>query len=398
MKQSIPLLSVVAGLGLAANLLASHFSGKLYTLTLSDSGNLTIQSEHNSGNWAKWTHFDAETQTLYVTDSAVPSPLGVTTFKVGADGSLTRELPHETSLTDGGEVHLALYGGEDGRKFIAFPHYYTSKVVTYQLPLTSDSTPHQTFNYSELAPGPSERQTAAHPHGVHLDPTGRFMFAPDLGADLIHIYAVDSATGFLTQCKPAHARPADGPRHAAFWSPSDSKGAPASMAFSVNELSNTVTVWAVSYPARRGGCLSLTQLQDLSTLPKGASVPSEAKAAEIRVKGDFVYVTNRLDQSFGALGDSIATFKINRSRRGIKESASLRFVELTNAHADIPWAFTINESGDLAAVGGQLSSNVIILERNVTTGQLGNVVANLAVGEVGVPNTLSGLSSVVWLE
>lgn len=107
-----------------ASLIASHFSGNLYSLTLSESGELTVDSEVSSGNfWPSWLDLDSESGTLYVPDESDWSPPnGLVTFTVGADGSLTPGDADSQTATAGGEVHSTLYGGQDGKGFIAFAH------------------------------------------------------------------------------------------------------------------------------------------------------------------------------------------------------------------------------------------------------------------------------------
>jgi 6-phosphogluconolactonase (cycloisomerase 2 family) len=251
----------------------------------------------------------------------------------------------------------------------------------------------QTFDFSSIPTGPHDRQDASHPHGVHLDPSGGYILAPDLGGDVVHIFAIDQETGSLTECDAAATEPGDGPRHAAYWTVSD--GGNAELVFTVNELANTVTAWDVSYPEEEGGCLSLSPLQTLSTLPEGVDPPEGSKAAEIRVRDNFVYVSNRYDRSFGDEQDSLATFEIVLPINGTLE---LTFVELTNSESYFPRTFQINAEGNLVAVGGQTSSNVVILERNVENGRLGDVVAQVQVGDVGTPLEEDGLSAVIWVE
>lgn len=107
----------------ASQLIASHFTGDLYTLTLSDSNDLSVTSQTRSGNfWPAWLDFDSESSTLYVVDEANWSPPnGMTTFTVGADGSLTQNTDGQT-VTGGAEVHSTLYGGDDGRSFLALAY------------------------------------------------------------------------------------------------------------------------------------------------------------------------------------------------------------------------------------------------------------------------------------
>lgn len=240
------------------------------------------------------------------------------------------------------------------------------------------------------APGPDPyRQDKSHPHSVFTDPTGRFLLSADLGADLIRIFSIDAPTGKLTDCPAAATGAGDGPRHGEFWkSPSG-----ALYLYIVNELAGSVTAWTVTTPsASAGGCLSLSKIQSASTYPSGKTPPAGSKSAEVRVAGDFVYATNRNDQSFGSQQDSAATFAIDTS------TGKLSFVEATNTHTYFPRTFVINKAGDAVAFGGQTSSTVVVVARNVSTGRLGDVVAQLQVGAPGTVNNEDGLSAVLWDE
>lgn len=95
---------------------------------------------------------------------------------------------------------------------------------------------------------------------------------PDLGADLIRIFRIaDAASGALADCGAGQADPGDGPRHGAFWAP-DPTASPTDglTLYTVNELGNSVSAWAVSYPADgEESCLTLSKTQTLSTYAEG---------------------------------------------------------------------------------------------------------------------------------
>lgn len=225
---------------------------------------------------------------------------------------------------------------------------------------------------SGSGPDPS-RQDAPHPHSTITDPTGKYMIVPDLGADLIRIFSIDSSSGKLTACTSAQTGAGDGPRHGTWWNPNglDADSTDGLMLYTVNELASSVTAWAVSYPSSSSGCLTLSKQQTLSTYESGStpSSPSSSgqpvKAAEVHIRDNFLYAANRNDQTFGSEQDSMATYNI--SSTGV-----LDFVEATNAHAWYPRTFSINKAGTLVAVGGQTSSNVAIIARDPETGRLGS--------------------------
>jgi 6-phosphogluconolactonase (cycloisomerase 2 family) len=249
----------------------------------------------------------------------------------------------------------------------------------------------QSLKFTLTSRGPNPRQTAPHPHSVFPDPSGKFLLSADLGADLIRIFKINQGTGTLTECPSGRASPGDGPRHGAFWSPPDAKDTDMNMLYTLNELGNSVSSWSVAYAAG-DGCLTLTRKQTLSTFPVGKTAPSGAKAAEVHVRDNFVYASNRFDRSFGAQEDSMATFDIDPATGNIK------FAEATSARSYFPRTFAINGKGDMVAIGGQTSSNVAIVARNITTGRLGAQIANLKVGNPGSVNQEDGLSAVIWNE
>lgn len=233
----------------------------------------------------------------------------------------------------------------------------------------------------------ASRQDEPHPHSVTPDPTGKFIIAPDLGADLIRIFSIDAATGYLKTCPAAVASPGDGPRHGAFWiSPSG-----ATTLYVANELGNSVAAWDVTYPSA-GGCLGLQQTQALSAYPQGHLAPNGSKSAEIQVAGDFVYLSNRNDQTFGTKQDSAATYSIDPA------TGNLTFVDLTNTYGYYPRSFSINKAGDMVAFAGQTTSTLAIVARDTATGRLGPLIAKIPVGTPGTFNQEDGLSGVVWNE
>jgi 6-phosphogluconolactonase (cycloisomerase 2 family) len=203
--------------------------------------------------------------------------------------------------------------------------------------------------------GPNPRQDAPHPHEVHPDPTGQFLLVPDLGADLIRIFRIESSTGRLIACPDARTDPGDGPRHVKFWKSADGQK---QKLFSVNELGNSVSAWDVWYPSDlNNGCLSLTKTQTLSTFAPGRTGGPQTKAAELRVVDNFLYATNRADQAFGYEQDSIATYTIDPS------TGAISWFEAANSYSYYPRTFSFNKDGTLAAIGGQTSSNVAIVAR-----------------------------------
>jgi 6-phosphogluconolactonase (cycloisomerase 2 family) len=249
------------------------------------------------------------------------------------------------------------------------------------------------MKYTMSKPGPnSGRQEAPHPHHAFVDPTGDFLLVPDLGADLIRINKIDKSSGKLTECGSGKPAPGTGPRHGTFWSPANTSSrvrrADNTFLFVANELANTLSSWAVSYPS--GGCLTLTLKQSLTPYQGNATAPRGTKVGEVHVKGNFVYTANRNDKKFSG-SDSITQYTIAKD-------GSFTFTENTSSYGTYPRTFDINKAGDFVAIGDQTTSNVAIVPRNPTTGKLGARVADLRIGATGVPENEDGLSAVVWAE
>jgi 6-phosphogluconolactonase (cycloisomerase 2 family) len=121
----LPSLSAALLLGLllpgaalgASTLLVSHYSGTLYTLALSDDGKLTLASQTSAGSrMPSWLTLDSAGKVLYVTDESNYGGSTLAAFSVGTDGKLTTK---GTARSPGGELHSTLYGGSDGKGFLA---------------------------------------------------------------------------------------------------------------------------------------------------------------------------------------------------------------------------------------------------------------------------------------
>jgi 6-phosphogluconolactonase (cycloisomerase 2 family) len=109
------------------------------------------------------------------------------------------------------------------------------------------------------------------------------------------------------------------------------------------------------------------------------------------VQGDYLYISNRGDQSFKPY-DSLSQYNI-------AANGSLTWTEMTSAYGLFPRSFEINKAGDYVAIGDQTSDNVAIVKRDTETGKLGPLVANLTVtGASSGEGNPAGLNTVIWAE
>jgi hypothetical protein len=124
-----PIASILAGAALlaptlAVRLLATHFSGQIYTLDLSlqsaTKGSLAVTSNITAcGVTPTWLTLDEKTRTLYCFDeswqgSGVITQWSLPSLKSSAGPKLTGSAP-----TPGNSVFGSTYGGSDGRGFVA---------------------------------------------------------------------------------------------------------------------------------------------------------------------------------------------------------------------------------------------------------------------------------------
>ncbi|PLB41287.1 3-carboxy-cis,cis-mucoante lactonizing enzyme [Aspergillus candidus] len=426
-----PLLSAAAASSSQANIYATHYNGNVYALSLTQRHNDAykldlVSSLKACGPMPSWLTVDPDLHLLYCSDeTGDPKTNGsVSTLSISDKGGSLKEIT--TTEVPGGGVHSVIYGGEDGKRYLAIAHYGGASLSTYTLPLKPNSKPHQFIPYKLSKPSPNPQQAISHPHQVLLDPTSTYIISPDLGADEIRIYAIQKSTGKLSPCPSIGGFPRGaGPRHAVFWTPpaSLSRFAPVghvpgrggeTTLYTVNELNGRMNAYEVVYPSASGdddkekekekekrgndegeeeeegeNCPIFKHIQSFvpypdETLPEGASLSAVVAA------GSNIYVSIRTDQAF-APNDSVVTL----SRQ---EDGTVKVEDLVSSGGKVPRTMAVNREGNLMLVGDQSSARVVVLERDVKSGELGGVVASLDVGEEGEVGTAEGVGSVVWVE
>jgi 6-phosphogluconolactonase (cycloisomerase 2 family) len=411
-------LCAAASLTAATNLFVSDYSGDVTTLSLTEHGghySLTKTSA-NSGCAPNpsWLTLDTNHNTLYCLDEGLEVTNGsLTSFTIADDGSLTKVHREETIS---GPVSGVIYGNPALKRSIALAHYSGSALSSWDLDVnrTGDFAFEQDILFNLTKPGPNaERQDAPHEHEAVLDPTGQFLIVPDLGADLVRIFSINSKTGHLTTEKPLTVLPGSGPRHVTFYQPYGVVGKKStSFMFLVSELANSVTSFAVSYPSAGG--MSFKQVYN-TTSYGDLVVPEGNAAAEIAITvsfhphlpisplltfatttqpdNRFLIISNRNNTSFhipspshnhtSIPSDSLSTFSLNKD-------GTLDHIQLWPAGGMFPRHFSLSKTGDLVAVGLQYDRSVVVFERDVVLGVVGKPVARWVGG--------GNVTCVVWEE
>ena len=301
----LPTLLFLATPILAINLYVSSYSGLLTTLSLTSTSNNSyslskVASTTQCGPNPTWLTIDTNRGLLFCLNEGLTSVNGsLSSFTISSNGSLTHV---QNTTTISGPVAAVIFGEPAGQRGIALAHYTGSALTTYTLGGAGHFTPNQQFPFTLNATGPNPaRQEASHVHEAITDPTGMYILAPDLGADLVRVYSWASGNLDLMEMAPLQAAKGSGPRHAAFWSPNGLKcgtdGCLTTM-YLTAELAGTITSYSVTYMPNGGG-LSFSILQVQSTHGSGFQPPGTAPA-EILVTPDnrFVMVSNRNDSSF----------------------------------------------------------------------------------------------------
>lgn len=198
-----------------------------------------------------------------------------------------------------------------------------------------------------------ERQEGPHVHSVNLDPSGRFVVAPDLGIDQAKIYRFDDTAGTLTEVGSLAVTPGSGPRHFDFhpngrW------------AYLLNELAATITVchWD-------GDVGALTTVQTIHTLP--ADWEGHVSTADIHVhpSGKWVYNSNRGH-------DSITMYAVDPTH------GQLTLLGQESTQGKTPRNFALDPAGRKLYAANQDSDTVVVFDIDQETGLLhatGEVVA-----------------------
>jgi 6-phosphogluconolactonase len=270
-----------------------------------------------------------------------------------ANGKLT--LLNQVSSRGAGPAHLTV---DRSGKNVLVANYGGGSVAV--LPVKEDGSLAEATGFVQhTGTGVTKRQQGPNAHSVNMSPDNRFAVVADLGLDKVFVYRFDPVKGSLEANNPpfAKAAPGAGPRHFAFH-----PNRP--FAYVIDEMASTVMAFA--YNAKAG---VLTELQTITTLPKGFTGASSTAEVQVHPAGKFLYGSNRGN-------DSIAVFSID-ARRG-----TLTPLEVVPTQGKTPRNFGIDPTGSFLFAANQDSSNVVLFRIDPKTGRLtptGQVV------EVGAP-------------
>lgn len=204
--------------------------------------------------------------------------------------------------------------------------------------------------------------------------------------DFIHVYSIGKGDGLLRECEGVEFPAGSGPRHGVFTSVPAEGGEKRTMLYTVSELGGELTVFTVEYPSQE--CPRFHKVQTIIPY-QGGQLPDGATPSAVQMKGNNIYISLRSDQSYPQIeSDAIATLTINAD-------GTVSFHNLTPSYGKVPRTMVVNDAGDLVAIGNQASASVVVVKR-LESGELGEAVGSLVVGEAGRVGEAEGLSSVIW--
>ncbi|MDP6116280.1 MAG: lactonase family protein [Planctomycetota bacterium] len=262
--------------------------------------------------------------------SGVRGPNSATAFSIdSATGALTQI--GETTLVDNPVYVITSKSG----KFLLMSSYGGAVAASY--PIGDDGV--------VVPEAISVVETRKNPHSVQPDPSDRYVFVPNTGADCILQYLFDAETGTLTPNEdpvvPTNEN--TGPRHFCFHPSLD-------VVYFVNEKGNDVTVCELDSATGK-----LTVVQYISTLPEGADVESYTADIHITADGRFLYASNRGHESL--------------ARYSVAENGRLSFLGVTQTEA-WPRGFRIDPTGAFLFSAGERSDQIASYRLNSESGDL----------------------------
>ncbi|MEO6007840.1 MAG: lactonase family protein [Vicinamibacteraceae bacterium] len=268
----------------------------------------------------------------------------------------TLKLLNAQSTVGGGPAHVSVAG-----RMVFAANYGGGSVAAYATDADGRLKPAGTFVQHKGSSANKARQAGPHAHAVTPDPSGTFLYAPDLGLDQVLIYRIDAAAGTIAPATPPFATvtPAgSGPRHIAI--SRDGKHA-----YVITEMLCTV----VGYD-RNTSTGALTQTQTISTLPAGEAVAPGYSTAELILhpSGRFLYGSNRGHDSLVVYGVDASTGK-------------LTLLQHVPTGGKAPRAFNIDPTGAFLVAGNQNSDTVGVFKIDAAKGTLTATGHTISVGK-----------------
>jgi 6-phosphogluconolactonase len=202
---------------------------------------------------------------------------------------------------------------------------------------------------------PKKRQESAHVHMVYFTPDKKYIISNDLGEDRIYVYSyhANAETNVLSLKNVYSTTAGSGPRHLSF----STNG---KFAYVAHEFTGQIN----SYVYRNG---TLKKIQQINTVAKDFKGAIDGADIHTSADGKFLYQTNRGD------ANTISVF-------AILPTGILRFVQTISTLGKGPRNFTLSPNGKQLLIAHQYTNEVVIFNRNTTSGKLTDSGKRINVG------------------
>jgi 6-phosphogluconolactonase len=318
--------------------LIGTFGPGIYSARLHADGSLSKPELSVKADGAGWLSKSPLFPVIYATINDKGQGM-IASYKVDeATGKLTfvNEQP-------GGDCYISV--SRDGHTIFT-ANYGEGSVASYPV-LRDGSVGERTSFFQQEGSGPVPQQSGPHAHCINQDPSGKFVFVCDLGADKVFGYRFDMHTSTLTKADPPFTQSVvgDGPRHMVF----DKAGR---NLYVVNELGGSVTRFA--YDRQTG---MLDRKQDFRAVPDEFKGRDWAAEVALDRSGKHLYSSNRADD------ESITVFDV-------LPSGDLERKQVFHGDIHHPRHFTLDPSGKFLLIGNMEGKSVAICNINPKTGTL----------------------------
>ena len=330
---------------------------KFWTFVSGNAGITALQLDITAGTLKSFgSVYDASTNFLCVapdetflcgvgdiTDLSSKKHLPVV-FSASIDRATGKLTPIDHAITQG-SCYVTI---DSAAKNVLVANYGAATVEVFPLDHAQKFGPRTSVMQQTGSSIDPKRQDHAYAHSVSLDPTGKFAFSADLGADKLFSYQFDASAGKLTPNDPPSIStpPGSGPRHFVF----DRAG---KFCYLLTEMGGTVIVY--QYNSSAG---SMKQIQIAPLLPSDYHGENTSAEVQIAPNGRFLYASNRLTS------DMMTILSIDPL------SGTLTPVGYQPSGGKTPRNFRIDPTGNFLIVANQDSDNIVLFRIDQTTGLL----------------------------
>ena len=326
-----------------------------------ESGELTLRQTWHDG--VNSTFITTDSKGLYLYEANERLDRGdVFAYKIDR-GNGTLSSVGQLSLPAAGCVHIA---NSRNDKYVLVPCCKTSNIISCSV----DSGGALIGVSDELRLPRKNCEDKLYPHQIVFNDSGRFLIAPDVGDDKVYVISFDEQTGKMALLHSCCVDSKEGPRHVAFHQNNR-------WAYVLTEYGKTIYLF--DFDNQNG---ELVQRQKVCLLlnDKAEDFKNDGiQGAEIQVSPDgrFVFASIRGYQTEEGY-DSIVRLEIDR------QTGELGSQKIFPCYGQCPRMFEFTADGKFILVCNQSNNQVVSLEYDAASGNIGKVCGRVDICEAAV--------------